>query len=141
MKVYIAAPFFNKQQLKSVIDIENQLDDVGIPYFSPRLNGVLLDMSKEEIMESKKKIFDDNVYNLDQCTHMVAVIDGRDTGTIWEMGYFYCDGKPIVSISFEGHGVNVMLAESVLAHVDDLGEMTNALVGNKWEPANIEGIY
>lgn len=45
-----------------------------------------------------------------------------DSGTVFEVGYMYAIGKPIVTISFVGSKLNLMLAESVVAHATTLEE-------------------
>ena len=76
-----------------------------------------------------KYLFDQNVHNLDWCTHVLAVIDDYDTGTVWEMGYAYCAGKEIVTCSRHYHGINVMLNESIFAHCTTLNHIVPALRG------------
>ena len=116
LKVYIAAPFFNLEQLEVVMKIELLLDEKGIEYFSPRSEGTLVKMSPEERKEHMGEMFRSNVDHMDWCTHCVAVIDDYDTGTVWEMGYLYATHKKIVTFSNNYHGINVMLNESIVFH-------------------------
>jgi hypothetical protein len=51
---------------------------------------------------------------------MVALIDGRDTGVIWELGYAYGIHLPIVTVSAEGYGNNIMIEQSVIGHIPDV---------------------
>ncbi len=127
--IYIASPFFNSEELSFVKDIERALSRVGYEYFSPRADGILKDMTAKQKQESKAAIYASNVKNLKACSTMVAVIDGRDTGTTWEMGYAAALHRRVISISNKGYGVNVMLAESVIAHVRCIDEMLSALEG------------
>ena len=125
-KVYIASPFFNKSQLNTVKEIEKALDFAGIDYFSPRSEGILLDMTDEEREKAFKGIYNSNVKNMNECNIMVANIDDRDLGTAYEIGWFsssdffsnYVDGKekPIFSYSGNDYQINVMLKCSVLSH-------------------------
>lgn len=112
MKVYIAAPFFNPDQLKIVVAVEMQLLKKRVEYFSPRSEGTLGDMTVEEQKKSRKKIFDSNVANMMSCDAMIACVEYKDTGTIWEMGFFYAMGKPIIMLASDPSKINVMLAES-----------------------------
>ena len=129
MKVYIAAPFFNVNQLNVVQNIEQTLREAGIEFFSPRSEGTLKKMSPEERKEKMSDLFKSNVEHMDWCTHCVAVIDDYDTGTVWEMGYLFATGKEIVSYSACYHGINVMLNESIKGHCTDLGSLVPALIG------------
>ena len=129
MKVYIAGPFFTDQQISVIARIEMQLADEGIEYFSPRSEGTLKNMSKEKRAAVMGETFKSNVRNMDWCNHCIAVIDGYDTGTVWEMGYLYATGKTIVTFSNEYKGINVMLNESISAHCMYYGELVSALDG------------
>ena len=129
MRVYIAAPFFNEEQLSKVKGIESLLEDAGVEFFSPRSEGSLGNMTPEERKAKMSDIFQSNVDHMDWCTHMVAVIDDRDTGTIWEMGYGFATGKGIVTYSACYHGINVMLNESIMYHANELQDIMGGLNG------------
>ena len=125
--IYIAGPFFNPKQVAMISSIEECLADHGLKYYSPRQDGVLLDLSEEARQKSKRDIYLKNVTMIEMCSKMIAVIDDRDIGTIWEMGFAKASGLQIVTISNESYGLNVMLAESVQAHVLDLDSAVRAL--------------
>ena len=56
MKIYLAGPFFNKQQLETIESIEAELDKYGFDYFSPRKGGgVLSHLSPEDRTKRVKK--------------------------------------------------------------------------------------
>lgn len=129
MKVYIAAPFFNPQQLATVEKIEQQLDKEQILYYSPRSEGILQDMNPSEQKLSKTVIYNTNVQAMDDCTHMIAWIDDRDTGTIFEVGYFAGVQKEIVLFVHDTSKISVMLAEAAIAVCDDLYKLKLALQG------------
>lgn len=129
MKVYIAAPFFNPEQLKVVKEIESLLHDSSIEYFSPRSEGTLIEMTPEERSIYMKSMFQSNINHMDWATHVIAVIDNYDTGTVWEMGYCYANDKEIVTYSANYHGINVMLNESIKAHCVHILDLLSALVG------------
>ena len=128
MNVYIAAPFFNPAQLAAVQHIEHALNGV-CAYHSPRSVGTLQDIPESERREHIVRTFANNIDRLDWCTHMIAVIDDRDIGTIWEMGYAYAKGKQVVSYSGQGHGLNVMLSESIIFHCVNMQQVVPALQG------------
>ena len=121
-KVYIASPFFNPIQLAKVEWIEKALGDLGIDFFSPRSFGTLQRMTIEEKREASKIIYRSNVDNIRHCNILLAILDEKDTGTIFELGYAAAiaqsrTGQIIVSMSFEGKGLNVMLRECVDTHI------------------------
>ena len=139
--IYIAAPFFTKKQVAFVESIEQALATCGFEYYSPRSDGILLDQTEEERQKNKKRVYDANVDNICAADHMVAVIDDRDIGTIWEMGYAKAIGVPTITISNESYGLNVMLAESVQAHVLQLDDMIRALDDPSYKGELLTGVY
>lgn len=112
MKVYIAGPFFNEEQIRIIESVEHALNQNGIKFFSPRSEGALKEMSREEQQASRSAIFQSNVDNMSVCTHMIACVETKDTGTLWEMGFMFAQSKPIVMMLSDVSRVNVMLAES-----------------------------
>lgn len=128
MKVYIAAPFFTPDQIDIVLNVEQSLRRLNINYFSPRSAGVLKEMSKEEQQKTKGDIFKGNIDSMDDCTHMIACIEHKDTGTSFEIGYYYSKGKPIVLYSDDLSRVNVMLAEAGTL-CDSCGDFEDAFNG------------
>lgn len=138
LKIYIAAPFFKPKELALVKTIETLLFDEGkkimgapLSYYSPRSEGILKDMNARDRENRMTYLFEQNVNYLKWCTHVLAVIDDYDTGTVWEMGYAFCAEKEIVTYSANYHGINVMLNESILAHCTELDDIVPSLFGQK----------
>lgn len=124
IKVYIAAPFFNDDQLSRVMEIENVLDWLGIKYFSPRYFGVISRLKEMEKGAKIAAIYDMNIEQLCSCNTMIAITDGHDVGAIFELGYFVSlkdnvteSEKTIVTLSNNNFGLNVMLKFGVDCHV------------------------
>ena len=111
MKVYIASPFFNEEQLERVDFIEKLLSAHNFDYFSPRRDTyVKPDSSHEE----RKKAFDDNVAAIDNSDFILVITDGKDVGTIFEAGYAYNECTPILYFAetLGDKPFNLMLAMS-----------------------------
>ena len=140
-QVYIAGPFFNSFQIGVIKNIETELANAGVSYFSPREEGVIAEIlptatpkEKEAILKS---IYESNVAHLYACQAMVCVIDDRDTGTMWELGYFsairdrmnHIVTPTVVTFSSQGYGLNVMLSHCSDAHVVDFDNIVPALQG------------
>jgi nucleoside 2-deoxyribosyltransferase len=139
--IYIAAPFFKPEELEFVITIEDAFARKGIMFYSPRSEGILINQSAEEKAKNKRRIYETNIDNIVKSDIVVAVIDGRDTGTIFEMG-FACGMKiPIISISNKGYGINVMLAECVRAHVSNINELLYALSNPVYKGKDIKDVF
>jgi len=70
--------------------------------------------------EEQVRIFSENMRALQNADIIVAIIDGADadSGTAWEMGYAYANGKKVIALrtDFRRSGryekVNLMLEES-----------------------------
>lgn len=145
--IYIAGPFFNVPQMDRIVEIEELLERLKIPFFSPRREGVLDPAHSSD--EEREHIFQMNENALYNCSLMIAVtryelsrgsslslyeegfckqLELPDTGTVWEMGLAYGRGKPIVAyhnleglslVDREKHTCNVMLSKSVNGFVYD----------------------
>ena len=125
-KVYLASPFFNPEQLLLVKTIEVLIKNIGLECYSPRLDGVLQDMSPEERARSTKRIFEKNCAEIMKCDAMFAILNDRDTGTIWELGFGYAYKQfrnldyRIITFTSGENKENVMLKECVNAHAHGL---------------------
>lgn len=128
IRIYLASPFFNKNEIKIVSDIEFELQTNQIEFYSPRSEGILQKMAPAERMACKGNIFNHNTKQLDWATHIVAVLDTYDTGTIWEMGYAYKAGKKIITYNSNFRRINIMLSESVESHCTYIHDIPSALL-------------
>jgi len=133
MKVYIASPFFNPEQLELVKEIETLLDRNSIDYFSPRSFGVIKDMTQEEKKNRMEEIYNSNISNIDNCNVMIAVVDWPDTGTMFELGYMAasCEldrTRKIITFTNKEKPVNVMLRYAIEAHASGIGMLSHNLV-------------
>lgn len=136
-KVYIAGPFFNDEQVKLITAIETLFNSMEIKYFSPRSFGVLGEMDQDLRAKMTRDIYRKNIEEIDACDVMLAVIDDRDVGTIFEIGYAaalrklyteeFGEMRFIITISNKGYGMNVMLRESIDAHLHGLSHLRECI--------------
>ncbi len=123
MRVYLAAPFFTPEQLDLVVRLEGVVQAIPeLTLYSPRSDGVLTKMSQEERDRAAIAIFKKNCQEIERANLVFAVIDGRDIGVTWEMGYAYGKGILVVTYTDQDFGLNVMLKSCATAHVKGLGE-------------------
>ncbi len=123
MRVYLAAPFFTPEQLDLVVKLEQLVQAIPeLTLYSPRADGVLTTMSQEERDKAARDIFKKNCQEIEKANLIFAVIDGRDTGVIFEMGYAFGKGIPVVTYTDQDFGLNVMLKGCANAHVKGVGE-------------------
>ena len=132
-KIYLAGPFFNEKQVDVIERIENEFDKYGFDYFSPwKGGGAISHLSPEERTKESKRIYESNISGMVNANVLFAVVDGHDTGTVYEMGYFramtdhfrYKTDEASVDLkrytityTDENFGLNIMLKESVDAHI------------------------
>ena len=155
MRIYLAGPFFNDKQNETISRIEDEFDKHGLNYFSPRKSGgVIAHLSPEDKLKESKRIYDKNVEEMVSAHILFAIVDGRDTGTVYEMGYFkalrdHADHKRYsITYTNENFGLNIMLKESVDAHVVGVNDLITftGLLSAYWEntgdlaPAMKDGI-
>lgn len=89
-RVYLAGPFFHLGQIWLIEQARTLLQNAGLEVFSP-FHDVGLGSAQDVV---KKDI--DAIHG---CDLMFAVADGLDPGTIFEIGYSRCLGKPVVIYS------------------------------------------
>jgi len=89
-RVYLAAPFFNLAERWVVEEVRNQLVDMGMPVFSPL----------HEIGEGPGEIVaPQDLAGLDECQVVLAILNGSDAGTVFEVGYAVAKGIPVVALA------------------------------------------
>lgn len=132
--VYIAAPFFNPDQINTVISIEQTLSEIGCSFFSPRLQGPNLKSLPESEREAAAvKVLRSNVEGLAKSKVLLHVLM-KDEGAAWEQGY-WCGTKgftlerknydsPIVTLTFDDKPLNVMYRQFSCAHLHSIKELT-----------------
>lgn len=150
-RIYIAAPFFNPEQLALVKKMEKLCTSIpGLDHYSPRSDGILIEMTLEERKTSMQRIFDTNIKMMNECDGMIALLDHKDTGTTWELGYGYyrfCHKVlPYRVFGFTSTpdvNINVMLAKGMEAHAvgfEEARQMLTAFVcGINWHTRSAAG--
>ncbi|RLC34377.1 MAG: nucleoside 2-deoxyribosyltransferase [Candidatus Nealsonbacteria bacterium] len=133
MKIYLASPFFNDDQKGVVKKLETILEDCGHEVYSPSRDGGILERFAPK--SKRVKILSENIGAIRWADYVIGVIDGRDIGTIWEMGYAYGIGKKVIGYTSEGYDMNVMLTETVCSFVKSNEDLLSVLEGKriKWE--------
>jgi nucleoside 2-deoxyribosyltransferase len=108
-RIYIAAPFFTTAQLWLVEELVAVLEGLGASVFSPfhdvGVGGLSANIASSDLR------------GLDGCAAVIAVLDGGDPGTLFEIGYAIKSGIPVVVLAenvlggdltmFEGSGCTV----------------------------------
>lgn len=127
---YIAAPFFNPDQITRVELVKSILDSKGLTYFSPKDDSAVSNINDPE---QRKRVFALNHESISASRSVIAITDGKDTGTIWEAGFAFAKDIPVIYVAFTlGNApFNLMLAESGVAACRTVEELKTAIDGNK----------
>lgn len=108
---YLASPFFTEEQKERENAVKTILRSRGYRVFAPMENGIIEGTSHPDFC---KEIFQANVEAIQDSHTVLAITDGKDMGTIWEAGYAYGIGKPVVyyAETLGKNPFNIMLSES-----------------------------
>jgi nucleoside deoxyribosyltransferase len=138
--VYLAAPFFNEEQRMVCTEVENLCGAQGRPLLSPR-NICLLPQPCTPWQQ--RATFDTNLQCISQAGVVLARIDDFDPGTIWEVGYAYALGQPVVAFTtVPDRGLNVMLAQSCVGIIQGMEKVhrflrAEAMPGFDWSAVTV----
>ncbi len=88
--VYLAGPFFTMEQRWLVREARGALFGQGVQVFSP-FHDVGLGAAEEVVSQ--------DIDALDRCKAVLALIDGGDTGTIFEVGYARAKNIPVIALA------------------------------------------
>lgn len=100
--VYLAGPFFTLSEKLFVAECRNILTAMGVNVFSPY----------HDIGEGKaEEVAPKDIDALNSCDCVFAIVDGLDSGTLFEIGYAVAHGKRVVAyVENETEGALKMLA-------------------------------
>ena len=89
-QIYLAAPFFNTAEQWRVDEVRDALKDMGFKVFSP-IHDVGIGPSEE--------VTPADLFGLEQSGVVIALLDGLDPGTVFEVGYARAKGIPVVVVA------------------------------------------
>ena len=110
-RVYLAGPFFDFSQRRLIEEVRAALFDLGGEVFSP-LHDVGLGGDEVAIEDLK---------GIDECSSVLALLDGMDAGTVFECGYARHADLPVVGVVTRGDTEGLkMLRGSLVEITSDL---------------------
>lgn len=131
---YIASPFFNADQNTRVDLVETLLEKHGLSYFSPRKDSACENIHDPEV---RKRVFELNCNSIKDAEFVIAITDGKDVGTMIEVGMAYKMGIPVIGVAFtlgKDQLFNLMIAEACYGVARTKDELEQILVtGEKIE--------
>lgn len=123
-RIYLASPWFNQEQkyrMTAVLAVLREWEAKG-EHRKAYAPFVELLCPPEAGAETRKKIYDANVNEAAYSDVVVAVTDGKDIGTLFELGYAACardvgsTNTPVlvgVALTLGNNPFNLMLAEGL----------------------------
>lgn len=109
-RVYIASPFFNPYEVSIIEQIKDVCAKNALTFFSPKD-----DMLYNPDTMKPADVLQVNIDALYSTDLTVCVTDGKDPGTLFEAGWCYAQGIPIIYIWLTGkkdQKFNLVLAAS-----------------------------
>ncbi len=109
--LYFASPFFTPEQVEREERLKAKLRELGFEVWSPK---EMCHLNKDASVVEQTEVFNGNLAAMHKVDGVFAVTDGKDIGTIWEAGYAYALGKPIIYYceTLGNNVFNLMLARS-----------------------------
>ena len=89
-QIYLAGPFFNTAQQWLIDEVREALTDMGFNVFSP---------SHEIGLGPAEEVAPADLYALEQSGVVLALLDGLDPGTVYEVGYARAKNIPVIAIA------------------------------------------
>jgi nucleoside deoxyribosyltransferase len=117
LKVYLASPFFNPEQISRLWIIETLVEYL-FEVYSPRKQ-FQFESGTKPTKEDAKKVLEANHKAIEESDFIIAITDDKDMGTLYECGYASKTKIPIIYCAFTlgDKAFNLMLAETGIAVV------------------------
>ena len=123
---YLASPFFNEKQVERMETVLSILRINGNFVFAPYENSVVENQNLQN-PEYRKRIFTKNIEAIKASRMVLAITNDKDMGTLFEAGYAYALGMPVVYLAEEPDGpFNLMLSESGIGVYTSMTELMKA---------------
>ncbi|MEQ8748736.1 MAG: PfkB family carbohydrate kinase, partial [Amphiplicatus sp.] len=125
-QVYLAAPFFNLGQRWAVEEARAALLRVGATVFSP--------FHEVGVLGGSRHIAEADLAGLREAKSVLAIIDGEDTGTLFEVGYARDRGLPVVALAESVRGESLTMLEGSGCRI--VNDFTTAVYHAAWEASS-----
>ena len=112
MRVFLSGPFFNDKEVEMIDRAKCALEALGYEVYSTSHRNPPIDLSSRA---QKSRRFNLLCKEIEKSDGVFAVLDGRDAGTIWEMGYASAIGKPVVAFTEGEPFFSLMIDGSALS--------------------------
>lgn len=120
--IYLAGPFFHTSQQWVIDEVRGALTDMGFKVFSP-----IHDVGEGPPEEVAKK----DLEGLEKCAVVLALLDGLDAGTLFEIGYAVAKGIPVVVVAESVPEVALTMLLGTNCYVTD--DLTSGVYAACWK--------
>lgn len=123
MKVYLASPFFNEEELENYDKVLQILENKNLDVYAPLLNEI--DRKNLTRMQWANKTFQKDIEAIQNADIVVMLFYGlySDSGTSWECGYSFALNKKIIAVHLHNGKSNCMINCSCYANINGLKEL------------------
>ena len=121
-QIYLAGPFFSTAQQWAIDEVRGALKDMGFKVFSP-----IHDVGEGPPQEVAQK----DLHGLNSCAVVLALLDGLDAGTLFEVGYAVAKGIPVVAVAELVPEVALTMLTGTSCHVTD--DLTSGIYAACWK--------
>jgi nucleoside deoxyribosyltransferase len=111
MKLFLSGPFFNDEEVEQIDHVKHALEELGFEVYSTSHRNPPIDLGSRAQKSRRFKLL---CREIERSDGVFAVMDGRDAGTIWEMGYAFALGKPVVAFTERRSFFSLMIDGSAL---------------------------
>jgi len=125
-QVYLAGPFFDLAQVWMVEQARRNLQELGLEVFSP-YHDVGLGSAEDFVVQ--------DLLAINQCDLVLAITDGLDPGTVYEIGYARALNKPVVVYSERHKGESLKMMEGSGCTL--CADYTTAVYTTLWEAVKL----
>lgn len=124
-KIYLAAPFFTLAQRWMVEEARRCLSSLGASVFSP-IHDVGSQGDAEHIARR-------DLDGLEQCSVVLALLDGEDAGTLFEVGHARRHGIPVVALAESPRPESLTMIQGTGCTI--VSDFSTAIYEAVWETA------
>lgn len=125
-QVYLAGPFFDLAQVWMVEQARSNLRQMGLRVFSP-YHDIGLGSAEDVVVQDLKAIEASDL--------VLAITDGLDAGTVYEIGYARASEKPVIVYSERHRGESLKMMEGSGCTLCE--DYTTALYTTLWEAVKL----
>ncbi|MDB1679884.1 MULTISPECIES: nucleoside 2-deoxyribosyltransferase [Enterococcus] len=128
-RIYLAGPFFSKEQIERVSKIEKALEEnkTVSSFYSPRHH----QESNYELFTAgwAQEVYEKDMEELTAADFVVAILDyehqSTDPGTAYELGAATMMNKPMIVFQEETVPTNLMITQSLHTYLKSVDEIRN----------------